>query len=217
MSDNKAISIFLVDDQDLFRAGLKMMLGSQVDLEVVGEARNGFEALRLIPQVNPQVVLMDIRMPDLNGLEATRQLVAHYRSTGRQCPSILVLTTLDTEETARQSLEAGATGFMLKNTEPEFLIAAIRALPLGTHIVATSGTPIVPTVKSIPAEFERLTERERDVFRELSHGLNNREIAATLFLSEATIKTHLTAILQKLQLRDRVQLVVYAYTNGIVD
>lgn len=210
------MKIFLVDDQQLFLAGLTMVLQSQDDFDIVGEAHDGFAALQAIPPVQPDVVLMDIRMPRLDGLQCTRKLRALYEDSGKVAPRILILTTLETAESAQQALEVGADGFMVKNAEPDLLIAAVRALGKGTRVFAAPHLPKTNR-QELPADFLTLTDRERDVFVSLSHGLNNREIADSLSLSEATVKTHISAILSKLNLRDRVQMVVYAYHNGIID
>ncbi|WP_028245298.1 response regulator [Pseudoclavibacter soli] len=212
-----ATSVLLVDDQDLFRAGLAMVIDAQPDFTVIGQASDGQAAIASVARLHPALVLMDIRMPGIDGIETTRRIIAHCAEPNVPPPRILVLTTLDTEDATRQALAAGATGFMLKNTEPEFLLAALRTLAAGMHVIATAQTVSLPEAPSAPPEFAELTDREREVFRAVSHGLNNREIAATLFLAEATVKTHVTAVLRKLGLRDRVQLVVYAYRHGLAD
>ncbi|MCI1206701.1 MAG: response regulator transcription factor [Microbacteriaceae bacterium] len=214
------ITLYLVDDQELFRAGLAMVLNSQQDFQIVGQSGDAHQALGEIAALHPSVVLMDIRMPGMDGIAATAAIVAAARERAETPPHILMLTTLDTEEAAHRSLTAGAAGFMLKDTEPEFLIAAVRTLAAGKRVIATANAlPLdpIPAPRRAPAAFGRLTEREHEVFAQVAHGLNNREIAATLHLSEATVKTHLTAILQKLQLRDRVQVVVYAYEHGLAN
>jgi DNA-binding NarL/FixJ family response regulator len=192
-----------------------MVLGSQPGLQVVGEASSAVVALRDIPPLAPHVVLMDVRMPTMDGLEATRRLVADHRRRALVPPRVLVLTTLDTLDATYGAIAAGADGFMLKDTEPEFLVAAIRALANGTRVIATGTLPDMAAPAQEPAEFAHLTSRERDVFTAVAHGLNNREIAANLFLSEATVKTHMAAILHKLGLRDRIQVVVYAYRHSL--
>ena len=228
----RRLGVYLVDDQDLFRAGLRMIVDSQPDLHVVGESSDAVGTLREVPALRPDVVLMDIRMPQVDGIEATRRLGRACAAAGIPLPRVLMLTTLDTEQATREAITAGASGFMLKDAEPDLLLGAVRALAVGAHIivtanpleradrasadaVATSAHGGAGTAVATPHEFARLTERERDVFAAVSHGLNNREIAATLHLGEATVKTHLTAVLQKLGLRDRVQVVVYAYEHGL--
>lgn len=216
-SHPEVASVLLVDDQELFRAGLAMVVDAQSDFTVVGQAGDGEAAIAAVERLRPALVLMDIRMPGIGGIEATRRIIARCTELEVPAPRILVLTTLDTEDATRQALAAGATGFMLKNTEPEFLLAALRTLAAGVHVIATAQTVSLPAPPSAPPAFAELTEREREVFRAVSHGLNNREIAAALFLAEATVKTHVTAVLRKLGLRDRVQLVVYAYRHGLAD
>lgn len=207
--------LYLVDDQELFRTGLKMVLGSQPDFEVVGEAGDADSAIAEIPTLPVDVVLMDIRMPGLGGIEATTKLLAKCAQMEIRRPRILMLTTMDTDDATKSALAAGADGYMLKDTEPEFLISAVRALAAGAHVVVTSHAAPAAPVAQIPAQFGQLTDRERDVFMQVMHGLSNREIAETLFVSEATIKTHLAAVLRKLDLRDRVQAVIYGYEHGI--
>lgn len=212
---NTPVRVLLVDDQDLFRAGLQMVLESDPDLSVVGQANDGIQAVALARELRPDVILMDIRMPRMDGIEATQRIVAEAKRNHREPPNILVLTTIETTDASENALGAGAGGFMLKNADPVFLIAAVKAMAQGKHVIATNELPGFTRAPEVPAAYRSLTEREREVFTALSHGLNNREIAQSLFLSEATVKTHLTSILQKLQLRDRVQAVVFAYTHGL--
>jgi DNA-binding NarL/FixJ family response regulator len=215
------IRVFLVDDQVLVRAGFTMVVDSQPDMEVVGEAGNGGEALEKLAAVRADVVLMDVRMPRLDGVEATRQL----RARGGEPPRVIVLTTFDLDEYAFSALKAGASGFLLKDAPPTDLLSAIRAVHSGDAVVAPSTTrrllerfgPHLPDGQA--ADDERvagLTDREREVLLEVARGLSNVEIGARLFLAEATVKTHVGRILAKLGLRDRVQLVVFAYENGLV-
>lgn len=213
------IRVALVDDQALFRAGIAMVVGSQDDLEVVGEAGDGGEAVALIETSRPDVVLMDVRMPRVDGVEATRRILARFADSA---PRVLVLTTFDLDELAADAIEAGASGFVLKETRPEFLLAAIRAVADGTQVVAAGATRAVferfrerATAKP-GSDYERLTPREREILLRAAQGLSNAEIAAAEFLSEATVKTHVSRILGKLALRDRVQLVVYAYEHGLL-
>ena len=213
------IRVVLVDDQQLFRAGIAMVVGSQTDLEVVGEASDGDEAVALVASAHPDVVVMDVRMPRVDGVEATRRIVAQF---GESAPRVLVLTTFDLDEAAADAIEAGASGFVLKETRPEFLLAAIRAVAEGTQVVAAGATRAVferfrARVGAAPgAEYDRLTPREREILLRAAHGLSNAEIATAEYLSEATVKTHMSRILTKLGLRDRVQLVVYAYEHGLL-
>jgi len=213
------IRVALVDDQALFRAGIAMVVGSQDDLEVVGEAGDGGEAVALVETSRPDVVLMDVRMPRVDGVEATRRILARF---GDAAPRVLVLTTFDLDELAADAIEAGASGFVLKETRPEFLLAAIRAIAEGTQVVAAGATRAVferfrERATATPgADYERLTPREREILLRAAQGLSNAEIAAAEFLSDATVKTHVSRILGKLALRDRVQLVVYAYEHGLL-
>jgi DNA-binding NarL/FixJ family response regulator len=214
------IRVALVDDQALFRTGIRMLVDSQPDLAFVGEAGNGRDGIDLVQATHPDVVLMDIRMPVMDGIEATERILA---GAGR-IPRIVVLTTFDLDEAAIRAIRGGASGFLLKDSDPEFLLAAIRAVHAGTAVVAPSATRELfrhfdsraATVPE-PEAFGTLTAREREVFVHAARGLSNSEIAATEFLSEATVKTHISRILSKLALRDRVQLVVYAFEHRLTD
>ncbi|CAN7489850.1 response regulator [Knoellia sp. LjRoot47] len=214
-----SIRVALVDDQALFRAGIAMVVASQDDLEVVGEASDGDEAVALVESARPDVVLMDVRMPRVDGVEAMRRILARF---GEEAPKVLVLTTFDLDELAADAIEAGASGFVLKDTRPELLLAAVRAVAEGTQVVAAGATRAVferfrqRSTSSPGADFDRLTPREREILLRAAQGLSNAEIAAVEFLSEATVKTHVSRILGKLALRDRVQLVVYAYEHGLL-
>ncbi|MDT0213779.1 response regulator transcription factor [Rothia sp. ARF10] len=214
-----SVRVALVDDQALFRAGIAMVVSSQDDLEVVGQAGDGDEVVALVEQCRPDVVLMDVRMPRVDGVEATRRLLARF---GEEAPRVLVLTTFDLDELAADAIEAGASGFVLKDTRPELLLAAIRTVAEGTQVVAAGATRAVferfrqRTTATPGPELERLTPREREILLRAAQGLSNAEIAAAEFLSEATVKTHVSRILTKLALRDRVQLVVYAYEHGLL-
>jgi len=214
-----SIRIALVDDQELVRAGFRMVLDAQPDMTVVGEAGDGLAAIELARHFSCDVMVMDARMPRLDGVEATRRI----RAAGDQ-PRILMLTTFDLDEYAFAALKAGASGFLLKDVPPEELLFAIRAVHSGDAVVAPSTTrrlidqfaPLLPAGGPAPAALAALTEREREVLVLVAHGLSNAELAGKLFLSEATVKTHVGRILAKLELRDRVQAVVYAYENGLV-
>jgi DNA-binding NarL/FixJ family response regulator len=217
-----AIRVALVDDQVLFRAGIRMLVGSQPDLEFVGEAGNGNEAIALAAETLPDVILMDIRMPVLDGIAATVEILAAAESRGGALPRIIVLTTFDLDEAATRAIRGGASGFVLKDADPEFLLAAIRTVHAGTAVIAASATRELfehfdrrPARPVEPLEFGALTARERDIFLLAARGLSNAEIAAGEFLSEATVKTHISRILGKLGLRDRVQLVVFAFENSL--
>ncbi len=214
------IRIILVDDQELVRAGFRMVLEAQPDMHVVGEAGDGLAAIDLAGRLHADVMVMDARMPRLDGVEATRRI----RQAGER-PRVLMLTTFDLDEYAFAALKAGASGFLLKDVPPEELLFAIRAVHSGDSVVAPSTTRrlidqfaahLPSGQQDSPAELEELTEREREVLLHVAHGLSNQEIARLLFLSEATVKTHVGRVLGKLGLRDRVQAVVYAYEHGLV-
>ena len=213
----KPIRVVLVDDQALFRAGIRMLVSSQDDLEFVGEAGDGAAGVAVVAATKPDVVLMDIRMPVMDGIEATRAIIGAEATPSR----IIVLTTFDLDEAAARAIRAGASGFVLKDAQPELLLAAIRAVHSGTSVIAASATRelfehfgTAPVAR--PTAFDDLTPREREIFLLAARGLSNAEIAKAEFLSEATVKTHISRVLGKLGLRDRVQLVVFAYEHGIV-
>jgi DNA-binding NarL/FixJ family response regulator len=211
--------VLIVDDQALVRAGLRKILDADSGLEIVGEAGNGEEAVRAAERLRPDVVVMDIRMPVMDGLEATRRLAAV--SNGEQ--RILILTTFDLDEYVYDALRSGASGFMLKDAPPEELIAAVHVIAGGEGLLAPAVTKRVierfaelPEVRDQPAGgLEELTAREHDVFALLARGLTNAEIAAELVITEGTAKTHVARVLGKLDLRDRVQVVIYAYERGL--
>ena len=215
-------TVLLVDDQPLLRVGFRMVLESQDDLSVVGEAGNGEEAVRLTAELDPDVVLMDVRMPEMDGIEATRRITAASTTT-----RVLILTTFDLDEYAYAGLRAGASGFLLKNVPPPDLLSAIRAVASGDAVVAPAVTrrlldaflPYLPGPSGSavePPELSQLTAREREILIQVAGGHSNAEIAEQLVVAEATVKTHVSRILTKLGLRDRVQAVVYAYENGLV-
>jgi DNA-binding NarL/FixJ family response regulator len=213
------IGVLLVDDQALFRSGIRMLVDSQADLHVLGEAADGTDVPDAVERTRPDVVLMDVRMPGLDGIEATRRLVERY---GDEAPRVIVLTTFDFDAATADAIAAGASGFLLKDAEPELLLASIRAVASGSQVIAAKATQALfqrfraRSATAPGPEYERLTERERQMLLLAAEGLSNAEIAARETLSEATVKTHLSRILAKLGLRDRVQLVVYAYENGLV-
>ena len=216
-----AIRVALVDDQALFRAGIRMLVSSQPDLTFVGEAGDGREGISMAAEVKPDVILMDIRMPVLDGIESTRGILTEAAARGGRQPRVIVLTTFDLDEAAARAIRAGASGFLLKDTDPEFLLAAIRTVHAGTSVVAATATRELfehfgAEAQPVPAVFETLTDREREIFALAARGLSNAEIAKAEFLSEATVKTHVSRILGKLGLRDRVQLVVFAYEHRLV-
>ena len=215
------IRVGLVDDQALFRTGIRMLVSSQPDLEFVGQAGDGAEGVAMAAATLPHVILMDIRMPVMDGIESTRQILAAAEARGDALPRIIVLTTFDLDEAAMRAIRGGASGFLLKDADPEFLLAAIRTVYAGTSVIAASATrELFENFDSqphgeAPASFDALTSREREIFVLAARGLSNAEIAAAEFLSEATVKTHISRVLGKLGLRDRVQLVVFAYENGL--
>lgn len=215
------IRVFLVDDQQLVRAGFRMVIDSQPDMSVAGEANHGDEALHLLSVTTADVVLMDIRMPVLDGVEATRRLL----SSREKPPAVVVLTTFDLDEYAYAALQAGASGFLLKDAPPPTLLDAIRAVYSGDAVVAPSTTrrllerfaPSLPTgAEQTSSLVDVLTEREREILVAVARGRSNGEIADELVVTEATVKTHVGRILAKVDLRDRVQLVILAYEVGLV-
>jgi DNA-binding NarL/FixJ family response regulator len=213
-----SIRVLVADDQSMVRAGFRMLLSGQEDIEVVAEASNGVEAVDKAARFNPTVVLMDIRMPELDGLKATKRILASDETA-----RVLILTTFDLDEYVYEALCAGASGFVLKDDPPEQLLAAIRTVAGGEALLSPAITKrVIKQFTRIPQpappkELEDLTERELDVFRLICRGLSNVEIGQELHISDATVKTHITHILQKLNLRDRVQAVVLAYETGIFD
>jgi DNA-binding NarL/FixJ family response regulator len=209
------IRILLADDQVLVRAGFRLILNAEPDLEVVGEAGDGSEAVARAAETMPDVVLMDVRMPTLDGIEATRQLIARGNGT-----RVLMLTTFDLDEYVVEAFRAGASGFLLKTAPPQQLVAAIRTVHEGEALLAPESTrrlieQFARPVEAPPAVAE-LTARERDVLRLLARGLTNAEIAAELVVEPSTVKSHVASLLSKLDLRDRVQAVVFAYESGLV-
>lgn len=214
------IRVLIADDHALMRNGLHAILDVQEDIDVVGEAEHGAQAVEEAIRLRPDVVIMDIRMPRLDGIEATKRLAAQ----GGKAPRVLVLTTFDLDEYVYEALRAGAAGFMLKDTPPRQLAEAVRTVAAGESLLAPAVTKrlierYVSRPRSDTARRERfaeLTERELEVLRLITRGLSNAEIGARLFLSEATVKTHVTRILTKLGVRDRVQAVVLAYESGLV-
>lgn len=213
------IRILLVDDQELVRTGFRMVLDAQQDMTVVGEAGDGLAAVSMLRSTTADVVVMDVRMPRLDGIEATRQIC---RAGDR--PRVLMLTTFDLDEYAFAALKAGASGFLLKDVPPEELLFGIRAVHSGDAVVAPSTTrrlidqfaPMLPTGAADLPDLTCLTSREREVLTLIAQGLSNTEIAGRLFVTEATVKTHVGRVLAKLNLRDRVQAVVFAYETGLV-
>ncbi len=213
-----SIRVLVADDQSMVRAGFRMLLADEPDIDVVAEASNGFEAVQKAARFDPTVILMDIRMPELDGLEATRRVVQADQSA-----RVLIVTTFDLDEYVYEALRAGASGFVLKDEPPERLIAAVRTVAAGEALLSPAVTKRVikeftrlPRTEP-PAEIEELTARELEIFALIAEGLSNLEIGERLFIGETTVKTHVTHILQKLGLRDRVQAVVLAYRTGLVE
>ena len=220
-----SIRVLLVDDQQLVRTGFRMILADEEGIEVVGEAADGREAVAIAARVRPDVVVMDIRMPVMDGVEATRRLTTGATPEDGVTPRILVLTTFDTDEHVVDALRAGASGFLLKDVTPADFVAAIRIVASGEALIAPSVTRrLLERFAQVnaPGDPERdrvlaqLTDREHEVLVLVAQGLSNREIAERLFLAEPTVKTHVSHLLLKLDLRDRAQLVVLAYESGIV-
>lgn len=252
MNQQQHIRVVIADDQELVRAGFAMVIGSQADMEVVGQAGDGDQAVALAQELHPDVVLMDVRMPGMDGIEATRRITAMESTTSHPSDTpgghteniddaghvtrVIILTTFDLDEYVMSAINAGASGFLLKDTEPETLLASIRTVYQGNAIIAPSATKrlienmvegkLAPTVRPgtsggnearyTDPELNELTEREREVLIEIAHGLSNQEIADKLFISLPTVKTHVAHILAKINARDRVQAVVFAYENGLV-
>jgi DNA-binding NarL/FixJ family response regulator len=223
VTENQPITVLLVDDQPLLRMGFRLILEGEDDLHIVGEASDGAEAVRLVRELNPDVVLMDVRMPVLDGIEATRAITA-----SGSWARIIILTTFDVDEYAFAGLQAGAYAFLLKDVAPSELIHAVRVVASGDAVVAPRVTQrLLETYVRVAARpapapaprdplLEELTPRETEMLEAMAEGLSNAEIAHRYFLSEATVKTHVRRILTKLHLRDRVQAVVYAYETGLV-
>jgi DNA-binding NarL/FixJ family response regulator len=212
------IRTLVVDDQSMVRAGLRMLLAEEPDIQVIAEAGNGLDAIAQAARFHPEVILMDIRMPELDGLEATRRILAADATA-----KVLILTTFNLDEYVYEALRAGASGFVLKDDPPEQLIAAVRTIAAGDALLSP------PVTRNVIAHFTRqqrqpppravatLTSREMDVYRLIASGLSNAEIGRELFISDTTVKTHVTRLLQKLQVRDRAQAIVIAYQSGLFD
>jgi DNA-binding NarL/FixJ family response regulator len=215
------IRVLLADDQALLRAGFRMIIGAQQDMQVVGEAADGAQAVELARRLLPHVVLMDVRMPRMDGIQATGRITARGPSAA---PRVVILTTYDLDEYVYDALTSGASGFLLKDTPPEDLIRAVRVAATGEALLAPSVTRRLveqfvrqrPRQSSAAHRLQVLTDRETEVLRLVARGMSNAEIAGTLFLGESTIKTHVGHILDKLQLRDRVQAVILAYEAGLM-
>lgn len=236
MENNGVIRVAIADDQELVRAGFAMVINSQKDMQVVAQAANGNEIVEVASKENPDVILMDVRMPNMDGLEATRKILQEDANSNTR---IIILTTFDLDEYVMAAIHTGASGFLLKDTEPETLLNSIRTVYQGNAIIAPTATKrLIESMISKPNDEEKskeeiatkneqsantydsclndLTDREREVLVEIAHGLSNQEIANKLFISLPTVKTHVAHILGKIDARDRVQAVVFAYENGLV-
>ncbi|MFJ3710525.1 response regulator transcription factor [Streptomyces sp. NBC_01387] len=215
------IRVLLVDDQELFRSGVAISIDTQPDLEVVGEAGNGAQAVRMVEETRPDVVLMDIRMPEMDGVEATRLICAPEAAARRSRPvRVIVLTTFNLDDRAATAIRHGASGFLLKDATPDFLRAAVRTVHAGNAVLLPDDLQTLldgglGRRRPLPAEYDTLTEKEREILEAVARGLSNAEIAEEVFLSESTVKTHVGGILRKLRLRDRVQVVVFAHDHGL--
>ena len=219
---SETIRVALVDDQDLFLEGVRVIIDAQAGMEVVGSARDGEQAVALVDSLSPDVVLMDIRMPELDGVEATRRIFLPERVQARTQPvRVLVLTTFDLDDRAAMAIRYGASGFILKDTTPALLIDAIRTVHAGNAVLAPQDLATLldgefQSRAPTPAAFATLTEKELEVFAVVARGASNAEAAQALFASESTIKTHVGSILRKLALRDRVQIVVFAHEYDLI-
>jgi len=223
---DRSLRVLIADDQALVRAGFRMILEAQPDIQVVAEAGDGDSALRLARRHRPDIVLMDVRMPGLDGLEATRRLLAgdDPASASAAPPRVVILTTFDLDEYVYAALQSGASGFLLKDVSPEHLVGAVRTVAVGDALLAPSITRrlverYARPAATLPADSDalgRLTARETDVFGLVARGMSNAEIAETLVVTEATVKTHVAGILAKLNLRNRTQIVVLAYESGFI-
>lgn len=222
---DERIRVAIVDDQALFRSGLAMLISSQPDLELVGEAGDGEQAVEFAEAVRPDIMLMDLRMPTMDGVRATSKIVAASEAVGTEIPRIVVLTTFRHDDAVVAALHAGASGFILKDATSDFVLEAIRTVHAGQAVIAPPMTRELlrhfgSSVPKEPVDVESalgpLSPRERDIFLLAAKGLSNAEVAASAFLGETTVKTHMRSILAKLALRDRVQLVVFAHERGLV-
>lgn len=224
MPERSRISVALVDDQPLFLAGIRMLVESQKDMVFGWQAGEGLQAVQLAAEQRPDVILMDLRMPVLDGVEATRRIVAEAESAGTEPPRIIALTTFNRDQAVVQAVQAGASGYLLKSAEPEFLLASIRTVHTGYSVIAPGSIHSLfeHAARSAPPRepdlsvLEALSARERDVFLLAAKGLSNQEIAQSLFVSEATVKSHLRNVLDKLDLRTRIQLVSFAHERRLL-
>ncbi len=219
---SESIRVLLVDDQELFRSGLAVIIGAQPDMAVVGEAGNGRDAIELVARTDPDVVLMDIRMPEMDGVEATRQIFAPQAVARRTKPvRVVVLTTFNLDDRAAAAIRYGASGFLLKDITPDHLRVAIRTVHAGNAVLAPDDLLKLlggdfRVRQDVPDTYGSLTDKERQVVGLVARGLSNAEVGAAMYVSESTVKTHVGAVLRKLGLRDRVQVVVYAHNYGLL-
>lgn len=218
---SEPIRVVLVDDQELFRSGLAIIVDAQPDMEVVGEAGNGRDAVDLVARTEPDVVLMDVRMPEMDGVEATRQIFAPQAAARRTRPvRVVVLTTFNLDDRAAAAIRYGASGFLVKDITPEHLRAAIRTVHAGNAVLAPDDLQKLlggefRVHRRLPDTYASLTDKEREVLGLVARGLSNVEIGRLIYVSESTVKTHVGAVLRKLRLRDRVQIVVFAHQHGL--
>ncbi len=223
MKAEESIRVLLVDDQELFRAGVAVILDAQPGIEVVGHAGDGADAVRQVEQLRPDVVLMDIRMPEVDGVEATRRIFSPERVAARSTPvRVLVLTTFNLDDRAATAIRHGASGFLLKDATPTQLVHAIRTVHAGTAVLAPIDLQVLmrgefSAREPLPQGYAALTDKEREVLVLVAQGLSNVEIGERIFAAESTVKTHVGGLLRKLDLRDRVQLVVFAFRHHLVD
>ncbi|AJT40651.1 response regulator [Psychromicrobium lacuslunae] len=221
---DSVIRVMLVDDQELFRVGISKVISSQPDMETVGEAADGLEAIARVLDYQPDVVLMDLRMPRLDGVSATQRIMYQAKLSGAQKPRIIALTTFNRDQAVLDAVQAGASGFLLKSAEPEFLLSAIRTVHSGYAVIAPStvhelfqhAARTLPAAAPDTSVLRQLSSRECEVFLLAAKALSNTEIAQSLFVSEATVKSHLRAVLTKLDLQNRIQLVAFAYQHRLL-
>lgn len=216
------IRVLLVDDQELFRSGIAVIVGAQPDMEVIGSVGTGAEAVSAVDELAPDVVLMDIRMPEMDGVEATRLIFEPWRVAHRKHPvRVIVLTTFNLDDRAAQAIRYGASGFLLKDVTPALMLESIRIVYSGSAVLAPQDLTVLFSgqlagAPAVPETYTQLSAKEQEIFEAVARGLSNQEIAESVFLSESTVKKHVGTILRKLDLRDRVQIVIFAHENGLL-